>query len=627
VLIFISYSSQNRNLVQTLSQDLEQLDHEIWFDKRLVGGQSWWDQILDALEKCDLFIFAMSQQSVDSYPCRLEYQYAKALNKNILPVQVADVNFSNLPPELSGLQTVDYRDPSQKQAGLKLALAINQMPAPATLPKPLPPRPPLPVSPLTKIRQAIDSGKLPVETQQKVFQQLQRFANDADSAEDARELLRYFSKQTYLNLEIAKKIQALLTEEQSARPKPKTKASIRLVQTLTAHTNHVMAATFDKEKNIVITAGADGKVIVWNCTFDWMFRINENYLRDDEDSPISVIKLSKDNESLLIAKHTGRVSVDRVIRPVSRFWVSRKLVSIYNHFSGKGQYDSYFEESTDEEIKASFKAIPDLQELSKYNFDNILNRNSDELDTNSFRVSLETIWVRDEEVKIIHDATFSPDNRSILTAGIDGILRIWGTERFGYSFSGIDYYYHGCLGIDPNPYSENQLIAGLRKVVTPKTPAAHSICFSPDGVYIFAGHADGKVKQWDFKKRKELKTFTLHSSPVIALEPTKDGRRLMAVSRDGSIKIMDIQSGKILNEFKGHRDAVNSAQFSPDERSIVTTSDDGTAIIWETATGRVKGTIDGHSNKVTDARFSPDGSWLVTASWDTTAKVWDVSDL
>ena len=58
--IFISYSSKNRALVEALANDLETLGHEIWFDKELSGGQSWWDQILQGIRACDLFVFALT---------------------------------------------------------------------------------------------------------------------------------------------------------------------------------------------------------------------------------------------------------------------------------------------------------------------------------------------------------------------------------------------------------------------------------------------------------------------------------------------------------------------------------------------------------------------------------------
>ncbi|HLV36417.1 MAG TPA: toll/interleukin-1 receptor domain-containing protein, partial [Spirillospora sp.] len=74
--VFISYSSKSKNKVQTLAQDLEMAGHQIWFDHKLTGGQAWWEQILEQIRQCDIFIFALTPDALDSYPCKLEYTYA-----------------------------------------------------------------------------------------------------------------------------------------------------------------------------------------------------------------------------------------------------------------------------------------------------------------------------------------------------------------------------------------------------------------------------------------------------------------------------------------------------------------------------------------------------------------------
>src|SRR5260221_11857418 len=97
MFIFISYSSKNRSLIETLANDLESLGHEVWFDKELSGGQVWWDQILGAIRDCELCGFALTPQSLESYPCRLEYTYAAAMSKRIRLVMRGTVCIDVLP--------------------------------------------------------------------------------------------------------------------------------------------------------------------------------------------------------------------------------------------------------------------------------------------------------------------------------------------------------------------------------------------------------------------------------------------------------------------------------------------------------------------------------------------------
>src|SRR4026208_2388297 len=118
--IFLSYASKSKNRVSLLAQALETAGHQIWFDNKLTGGQGWWDQILENIRQSDLFVFALTPEALESYPCQLEYTYAYQLGKSIVPVLVADgVSVYLLPAELSAIQFVDYRK-EDRQAAFRL---------------------------------------------------------------------------------------------------------------------------------------------------------------------------------------------------------------------------------------------------------------------------------------------------------------------------------------------------------------------------------------------------------------------------------------------------------------------------------------------------------------------------
>ena len=106
--VFVSYSSRDKEAVTRLTQDLQDADEQVWLDKRLAGGDAWWRAILEQIRGCDVFIFALSQNSIQSKPCQAELQYAQALGLPILPVQVGPVDSMQLNP-LATVQTVDYR--------------------------------------------------------------------------------------------------------------------------------------------------------------------------------------------------------------------------------------------------------------------------------------------------------------------------------------------------------------------------------------------------------------------------------------------------------------------------------------------------------------------------------------
>jgi len=136
--VFISYNRQSESIVKILISDIEILGNTVWFDQKASGGQVWWDQILAQIRNCEVFVFVLTPESLDSEACKREYNYADALGKLILPILVVDgISTNVLPTVLSKVQFVDYRQ-RNINAALRLARAFIAIPAPKPLPHPLP---------------------------------------------------------------------------------------------------------------------------------------------------------------------------------------------------------------------------------------------------------------------------------------------------------------------------------------------------------------------------------------------------------------------------------------------------------------------------------------------------------
>ena len=39
---------------------------DVWFDEELGGGDAWWQMILERIRGCDVFVFAMTDDSLKS---------------------------------------------------------------------------------------------------------------------------------------------------------------------------------------------------------------------------------------------------------------------------------------------------------------------------------------------------------------------------------------------------------------------------------------------------------------------------------------------------------------------------------------------------------------------------------
>lgn len=207
---FVCYSRQVKDEVATLASELQALNYEVWYDQALRGGQTWWDEILENLRGCDIFIAAISPETLDSQACGREWNYAASLGKSILPVVVGDGVSSNLlPPALSRIQLVDYRK-QDRQAAFALVRALEGLPPSPPPPSPLPDSPPVPISYLSTLRERIEShDTLSFEEQSAVVVELEEGArNEADRA-DILALIERFTQRVDLLARIDKRASAL----------------------------------------------------------------------------------------------------------------------------------------------------------------------------------------------------------------------------------------------------------------------------------------------------------------------------------------------------------------------------------------------------------------------------------
>ena len=165
-----------------------------------------------------------------------------------------------------------------------------------------------------------------------------------------------------------------------------------------------------------------------------------------------------------------------------------------------------------------------------------------------------------------------------------------------------------------------------------------SVAFSTDGKTLASGSGDKTIKLWAVESGKELRTLKGHSSDVNSVSFSPDGKTLASGSNDKTIKFWNVETGKELRTLTGHSNSVASVSFSPDGkilasgsgfkavmRSLSFGSTDDTAIkLWDVETGKEIRTLKGHSASVYSVAFSPDGKTLASGSGDNTIKLWDV---
>lgn len=233
--IFVSYSSKDRERVRNLVQDLEEIGHEVWFDQELSGGQLWWDRIMANLRNCDLVIFALSPNWLNSYASGLEFDYATELGKNRLPVTVDTVDYPLLPTRIQSLQIVDYRNPDRASV-TKLARALTHMPAPAPLPDPLPETPPAPISEWADIAQRLTDITLALDEQRAILKKIEGMLAEQSQIDRATSLLYRLRSHPDASTDIVQDVDSLLARygievegPLAVQPRPKRPAALLIL--------------------------------------------------------------------------------------------------------------------------------------------------------------------------------------------------------------------------------------------------------------------------------------------------------------------------------------------------------------------------------------------------------------
>ncbi len=150
-----------------------------------------------------------------------------------------------------------------------------------------------------------------------------------------------------------------------------------------------------------------------------------------------------------------------------------------------------------------------------------------------------------------------------------------------------------------------------------------ALVFSSDGKRLVSASDDKTVRMWDAEKGTQLWSGTGHSGRVYGLAWSPDGKKIASSGLDKTIRIWDAQTGTGVRAMVDHTDGVTSLAFAPDGR-LASASRDKAVRIWNAQTGECLRTIEGHTAVVHAVAWNHDGTMLASGSDDNTARVWRV---
>jgi WD40 repeat protein len=233
---------------------------------------------------------------------------------------------------------------------------------------------------------------------------------------------------------------------------------------------------------------------------------------------------------------------------------------------------------------------------------------------------------------------WSPDGRKVAAAGADRTLRVWCVDD-GAPLAALAG--HGDIVNAVAWAPDGDLIAtgsadgavriwvldddGPPQELRPEgRPRVYGVDWRPDGQTLAAAYGDGMVRLWQVGETVAMHALPGHTGYVYGLAWSPDGQTLASCSADSTVRLWRLAKGGLVAELQKHKSWAAHLAWSPIGRVSGYPEQprpDGTWL-WRVSDGSLCTTLEGHQNYVYGVAWSPDGQALASCGADSTVRLW-----